>query len=265
MASRPLIPILDPATFEQSMELEHPLELLEPLAFLLSRFLNELCEALDRNGLSTNQAEVTLSLEDKSEFVRAVQLPTPTTDANVLWKLLQYDLAAHPPHAPILKVHLRLVPVPPAVLQHGLFLPQAPEPQKFELILARITAIVGEGNAGTPELLNTHRPGAYRMVKFGTSKQSARSAPDEPHLAIRLFRPALPANVVVDRGRPRKVSAKGVAGVVSAWAGPWRTSGDWWTSDPWCRDEWDIALENGAYYRIYYEPGRGWFVDGNYD
>ena len=267
--SRPLVPILDPATFEQSMELEHPLELLEPLAFLLSRFLNELCERLNTNGFASNEAEVALLLEDKTVFVRSVQLPTPTTDAAVLWKLLQYDLEAHPPHAPIIKVSLRLVPVPPAVLQHGLFLPQAPEPQKLELILARISAIVGEGNAGTPELLNTHRPGAYRMARFGAgAEQASVGEATEPHLAIRLFRPALPASVLLSEGRPLRVTAKGVGGAVVAWAGPWRTSGDWWTSDPWCRDEWDVALQDGALYRIYYEPGQQggrWFVDGNYD
>ncbi len=267
LASRPLIPVIDPATFEQSMELEHPLELLEPLAFLLSRFLNELSGRLQTHGLASNEAQLSLVLEDRTEFVRGVQLPTPTTDADVLWKLLQYDLAAHPPHAPIVKVSLRLAPVPPAVLQHGLFLPQGPEPQKLELILARITAIVGAGNAGSPELLNTQRPGAFRMVKFGTGAGETKGNSCEPHLAIRLFRPALAANVIMMQGRPQKISAKGLTGTVVAWAGPWRTSGDWWTSGPWCRDEWDVALQNGALYRIYYEPQDGgrWFVDGNYD
>jgi protein ImuB len=52
-------------------------------------------------------------------------------------------------------------------------------------------------------------------------------------------------------------------------AGPWRTSGDWWTLDPWLRDEWDVllsggALSDGALYRVYCEP-RGWFIDGSYD
>jgi len=81
---------------------------------------------------------------------------------------------------------------------------------------------------------------------------------------MRLFRPPRPARVEIARGRPSFVAAPGVRGRVMEWAGPWRTSGDWWTFDPWLRDEWDMALSDGALYRLYCEP-RGWFVEGSYD
>ena len=65
-------------------------------------------------------------------------------------------------------------------------------------------------------------------------------------------------------------------------AGPWRSSGDWWTETtketgadkspgPFDREEWDVALanENGegvALYRIYRDLASGhWFVDASYD
>src|SRR2546429_6987718 len=53
------------------------------------------------------------------------------------------------------------------------------------------------------------------------------------------------------RSHPTYISAPGIQGKVLAFAGPWRTSGGWWTADAWSRDEWDIALSDGALYRIY--------------
>ena len=53
-------------------------------------------------------------------------------------------------------------------------------------------------------------------------------------------------------------------------AGPWRTSGAWWEHDgqagPWSRDEWDVALTDGAVYRIFRDRVTdGWFIDGVVD
>jgi len=70
--------------------------------------------------------------------------------------------------------------------------------------------------------------------------------------------------VVLASGQPSFIAADGVRGKVLELAGPWRTSGDWWTADPWSRDEWDIALSDGGLYRLCCEP-RGWFVEGSYD
>jgi protein ImuB len=53
---------------------------------------------------------------------------------------------------------------------------------------------------------------------------------------------------------------------ISAAAGPWRSSGDWWKRDPWDHAEWDIALGCGACYRIHEDLRTGrWFLEGNYD
>jgi hypothetical protein len=52
---------------------------------------------------------------------------------------------------------------------------------------------------------------------------------------------------------------------VQAAAGPWRSSGHWWT-DPWDRDEWDVTLSDGATYRIFRERhADAWFIDGIVD
>jgi protein ImuB len=70
--------------------------------------------------------------------------------------------------------------------------------------------------------------------------------------------------VTLDAAQPSYISAADIRGKVIDLAGPWRTSGDWWTLNPWSRDEWDIVLSNGALYRLYCSPS-GWFLEGSYD
>ena len=266
LAPRPLTESKDAPLYDASLELDYPLESLEPLAFVLSRLLHEICGALAQASLASNEMRLDLALDDRTVFTRVLRLPFATREPGTFLRLLQHDLAAHPPAAAITRVTLRAEPVDPRVVQNGLFLPAAPEPEKLELTLARIGAIVGEENAGTPEMIDTHRPGAFRMVRFQSSAREPEGAREcSPTLAIRRFRPPLPAAVTAGPGgHPARLRARGVQGTVVACGGPWRTSGDWWTESPWARDEWDIELDTGELYRIYRESA-GWFVDGNYD
>jgi protein ImuB len=85
-------------------------------------------------------------------------------------------------------------------------------------------------------------------------------------LAMRLFRPALHARVRLAGCAPKAVMASRVNGNVLRCAGPWKISGEWWTPASWSREEWDVALDDGALYRIYCEvPDREWYVHAVYD
>jgi protein ImuB len=264
-ASRKLLQIEEPSRYEDELELEYPVDLLEPLAFLLARLLGGLCTRLATRALATDELRLRLKLENRAVHERMLRLPVPSLDSRAFLKLMQLDLAAHPPAAPVLHIWMGMNPVKPRAAQSGLFAPAAPEPVKLELTLARIRAVVGEDNVGSPELLDTHRPDAFRMVRMGQASRSAQGRPGGlPHMAFRMFRPARAARVTLDSGRPSFIAADGIRGKVLDLAGPWRASGDWWTSDPWSRDEWEIALPDGALYRIYCDP-RGWFVEGSYD
>ncbi|HCC57903.1 MAG TPA: hypothetical protein DEQ47_11710, partial [Solibacterales bacterium] len=165
-ASRPLRPALEAMPFRERLELEHPVDLLEPLAFLLSRMLHDLCGKLQYHALAVDQMRLILTLENVPEHARTLRFPVPLQDPKTLLQLWQLDLKDHPPSAPIVAIVLEAEPAKPRVEQHGLFVPQAPEPRRMEITLARITTLVGEGQAGTPELLDTHRAGAFRMVRF---------------------------------------------------------------------------------------------------
>jgi len=259
---RPLVPVDEPLNFEEEAELEYPVELLEPLAFVMAQLLESLCARLAARGLATNELRLRLRLENSNEHRRALRFPVPMLDAKTFLKLLQLDLSAHPPDAPVLRLWLEAEPVKPRAAQSGLFIPIAPEPEKLELTLARLKSLAGEGMVGTPALVDTHRPGAFQMGGDRSVAAAGRSACAT--LPLRAMRPARAARVQMAAGQPVHVQAERVRGHVVASAGPWRTSGDWWTADPWARDEWDVALSDGALYRIYCEQGR-WFVEGSYD
>ncbi len=328
-ATRTLVPVEAPLIFEEAVELEHPIVLLEPLAFLLNRLLEQLCARLGSRALSTQELRLTLELsnltgiDDESvntgipsesdgsekndagknepmwgqplsavrrseaplahsrhpKFTRKLNLPLPMLDAKVFLKLLQLDLNAHPPGAPIMKIHLAAEPARPRSAQGGLFLPPSPEPEKLELTLARIAGIVGEHKVGALELLDTHHPEGFRMRRFVAEvarKIPPKKTPDATEAqsavtALRRFRPPLRASVTLENGQPTYLVCrkKDVQGDVLWKAGPWRFSGDWWEREAWSRDEWDLALRNGeavSFYRLVHDLlNGGWFVEGTYD
>jgi protein ImuB len=232
--------------------------------FVLAQLLNGLRARLASHGLATNELRLRLQLENRGEHARTLRFPVPMLDTKAFLKLLDLDLGAHPPPSPVVKVWLEAEPAKPRAAQTGLFIPIAPEPEKLELTLARLKALVGEGSVGSPELLDTHRPGAFAMRRYGDAETRRRGDTAARRQILRAIRPARAARVQMASGQPVHVHADGVRGHVVGSAGPWRTSGDWWTHDPWARDEWDIGLSDGALYRIYCEQGR-WFVDGCYD
>ena len=198
-------------------------------------------------------------------------------DPKLFLKLLQLDLNAHPPGAPIVKIHLAAEPARPRSAQGGLFLPPSPEPEKLELTLARIAGLVGESRVGSLELLDTHRAEGFRIRRFvaqttsETNRQKVSS--EKPAVAaLRIFRPPLRAAVTLENGELVRLicsKKKEVQGSVLWKAGPWRSSGDWWEREAWSRDEWDLALRNGdavSFYRLVHDLlGGGWFVEGTYD
>ena len=223
--------------------------------------LGEVCARLEERALVVIGLRVRLQLENAGEHERSIRLPVPMRSSRVFLKLLELDLEKHPPAAPIVKIYLVAEPAKPRTTQNGLFIPLAPEPEKLELTMARISAVAGEENVGSPELVDTHRPGAFRMRRFGMAKKTAGKSACSTSLAFRAFRPPLAAKV-----QAGFISAPGIHGRISRQAGPWRTSGDWWSNCAWARDEWDIELAGGALYRIYCDTQTGrWFVEGSYD
>jgi len=202
-------------------------------------------------------------------------LPVPTQDSKVLLKLAQLDLAAHPPHAPVKKIKIAAIPARIRFTQTGLFQPLAPEPAKLEITMARLRAVVGEADAqnrnlvGFPALLDSHRPDHFQVAP--PSAKQSDSAEPFPRLALRRFRPAIPARVEVSAEQvPVWIGFSRRKARVTCASGPWRSGGQWWdAAGEWLREEWDINLTldgHMALYRIFRDLAtRNWFVEGMYD
>ncbi|MDE3198537.1 MAG: hypothetical protein KGN84_19470 [Acidobacteriota bacterium] len=262
-AERKLRLIEDPLHFEDEMELEYPADLLESLLFPISSLLHNIALRLAARALATDELRLHFRLEDRTTHECTLQFPVPALDAKAFLKLFQLHLERHPPQAPVVHVRLEANHLKPRVVQNGLFIPASPEPLALQITVSRLQAIVGEGRVGSPELIDTHRPGAFRMASFGATKPPSAAGPGV-RLAFCIFRPAKPATVLLHRNEPAHVAAPGVRGKVMEKAGPWVGSGDWWTAGPWAFREWDVALSDGGIYRVYTES-RAWFVRGRYD
>ena len=110
-----------PLRFEDEIELDYPVELLEPLAFLLARLLNGLAMRLATRALATDELRLRLNLENRAAHERTLRLPVPSLDSKAFLKLLQLDLEAQPPVAPVTHIRMEMNPVKPRAAQNGLF------------------------------------------------------------------------------------------------------------------------------------------------
>ena len=201
---RPLHVVKEKVHFKESMEINNPIDSLEPLMFILSRLLHQIRQRLVARNRTASELRLELEVEpgcanagtgEATRFIRTIRLPIPTRDPKILLKLFHLDLDAHRPPAPIVGVTLNAEPARPRRIQNNLFLPLAPEPEKLELTLARIGAIAGPDNVGSPELLDTHRPDAFRIRRFRPPASSSgnRLPPSLPaSMALRILRPPQP-------------------------------------------------------------------------
>jgi protein ImuB len=270
----PLVPDPGVPRFVQSMELEWPIDALEPLSFVFARLLDPLSAALERADRGAAALRLDLRLVDRTIHTRVLQLPAALRDPKVLRTLLLLDLESHPPSRAVDTVTIEIDPVPGRIVQYSLLERALPSPETLATLTARLRALVGESRCGSPMLLDTWRPDGFEMRVFtASSSQRPASSTQVPtdDLLLRRFRPPIAIRVTVERGRPIRIAIdrRGMpGGPVERAAGPWRTSGAWWDgpASAWDRDEWDAALSDGSICRLFRDRiTDGWFLDGILD
>jgi protein ImuB len=293
-SSRSLVPVEPPLVFEEAIELEYPLVLLEPLAFLLGRLLDQLCARLGARALATQELNLDLTLEctpadyvgtgaparpgraqARQNFHRTLRLPVPLVPKA---KLCSLNQGCATTRRSIVKVHCRRYARRARAVQSGLFLPPSPERESLNppgYDCERCWRRSGSLQPGThtvqkhsmktfcPRQEQATRNPASRNDKRGTCKQKTKSRVT----AMRTFRP------LARRGNSAGRQAKSLAPDARTSSGKKnpprvrRTSGDWWSRKDGPATK-DIALEGSHRYRAYRLgqdlPGQ-WQVEGCYD
>ena len=253
--------------FAESFDFEREIETLEPLHFILRRFLDQLLLRLSGVNRVAGKMVLVLPLENGGEYRRLFSIPAPTADSAVLFRILDTHLESLKLEGRPVGCRLEIEAVSPGHQQTRFFENPLRDVNRFGETLARLTALVGEGNVGVVEMENTHRPDCFRVVapRFEDLSE-AIEAGDElaVGLPLRRYRPAMPAQVRVARHEPAFVVSDTAHGEVTAAHGPYRGSGGWWDRDLWGVEEWDIEIAGRGIYRLGLNGGR-WFIEGCYE
>jgi protein ImuB len=262
---RPLALVRPPDSFSEAADLEHPVEMLEPLLFLLRRFLEQISMRLAHAYLVAGKLQLVLRFERDEPYRRVFTIPQPTREVDLLFRMLHTHLENFTSPSAIVALELAAAPTRPRTQQIGLLDRGLRDPHQFAETLARLQALLGPGEVGTPEITSSHHPDAFTMRPYdpeatpgpGNSSEILIGAP-----WLR-FRPPLPARVILNKAGPAFLHSSPSTGPIREACGPWRLAGNWWEVErSWSREEWDIATSDGCYRLVL--TGARWFLDGIY-
>ena len=257
-----------PGNFEESWEFEYEVDALEPLLFLLRRFLDQLCLRLKVAHKVASRARFELRVAYGDPVTRAVKVPEPTFDVEALFRLVAGRLETIESESPIVAFTLRIDAIAFKQRQLGLFESSLKNPHRFAQTLARVAGIVGADRVGCPVLDKEGAPDGVRMEELPAEvrpMETGVSLENHYGLAMRRLRPARPAAVELQGRQPVWFKSDELGGFVKACRGPWLHSGHWWESEgAWSRIEWDVELNKGGVYRLVRSEGE-WFLEGVYD
>ncbi len=255
-----------PAEFEESWEFEYDVDSVDPLLFLLRRFLDTLCVRMRVAHKVAAFARVELGVAYGEPIVVEQKLPEATSDEGALFSLLAARLEEVETDSPVVRMELRLEVIDFKQRQLGLFESSLKNPYRFTQTLSRLAGIVGEDRVGRPVLEEDGRPDGVRMEELPASVPPVGEL-DLGRMfgmPLRRYRPGLKSAVEFQGRVPVWIQCEGVSGFVKAARGPWLHSGHWWEEQgSWNCVEWDVELNKGGVYRICKDV-EGWKVEGRY-
>src|ERR1700730_15379746 len=230
--STKMLQLVQPSeTFEESIDFEQRLETLEPLLFILRRFLERLTLRIESIYLLIAELRLTLTLEDAEKMVRTLQIPAPTRDVETLFGIASQYLETLQTTAPVISFHLEVIPSRPTGHQFDLFQGGLKDPNRFFQTLARLAALVGNERVGIPQRIDTHRPDSMQMLMselIWSRKNAQKSERPKTGAGLRRYRPGIAARVELNDGKPVLMQSGLISGRILEVRGPWKLSGHWW-------------------------------------
>jgi protein ImuB len=269
--TEPPLPVPARGALEESVDLEFPVERLEPLAFVLQGALSRLLARLELRQLACGDLSLELVLEGGGRDARRIGVAAPTLDLRVLMRLVCHALEACPPEAPVTGLGLAGEGRGVRGDQLDLFRPAGPAPDALAPALAELEALCGAGQVGAPQVADSHHPEDFGLARFEPDRRGDEIDPAEPPpgpvLALRVLRPVLPAEVRLAGGRPVWIRSAIASGRVLRAAGPWRVTGGWWSRERhFAFDHFDVWTSDGSVARLRFDHlRRDWHVDAVYD
>ena len=265
---RPLNLTAPKQIYEEYFEFENEVETLEPLLFIVRRFLEALTRRVGLAYMVVQDLVITLKLESGQTHERSLKIPAPTRDVEVLFRILHNYLETVRTPSPIVALSLRAQPAPSETQQFQLFETAVRDPNRFYETIGRLSALLGPDRVGTPVRKDSFRPDAFTLEPVtATLAATANEKPATRNLSrglvLRRFRPPIPTDVRIHDGQPTSIHNSRVNSSVVRSQGPYRGSGEWW-ENAWAREEWDIQTKQGDLFRLIREHQQ-WFLDGAYD
>jgi len=256
----------------EALELEAPLDTLEPVLFALKRLLDRVELRLRARGAATTRLGVRLGLDDGTAHEAEVPLAYPFRAAGSLLRIARARLQQDQLTAPVVRVAVTVLEEAPLRESSAdLFRRGGSHEEGVAELVARLGAALGGDAVFAVQPRDVHRPEeAFEKIPYslvtrhsGESRNPGSTSVRgtvEPERPLLLLDPPEPASWAGDQLRWR-----GRSWQVEAFAGPERLQGEWWRPDALDRDYYTLELDEGQRLWLFEDPNGAFHVHGVFE
>ena len=214
----------------EALELDTPVETLEPLRFSLKTLLDRACARLCGRGLGATTLRLELRPDGAEPARLTLDLAAPMVDVPLLHALLIERICRVKLMRPLAGLVLEVLRTAPRRrAQLDLFAPPAAR-EEPAVTLSRVAAAAGDPPRAA-QLRERYRPEeAYALPPFLPDVRAHRLPPPPAPRPTRLL------------GEPRRIPLNPARQALS---GPERLVGEWWSEGPLARDYYVVPMDGG--------------------